>query len=139
MRSSDDPVTKSSGYHQYEAEATNPSLSRNEAFDIVRRCPTPFQCGAPVNTGDISDVRGLGRVLHVVDQENYAVFNITLDNHSFYPGYVYRNATTINGVMGIQTYGEGNGAYGALNKIAAPPVWAAQDALLMRLRSRGGP
>src|SRR6266496_2162783 len=98
MRSSDDPVTKTMDYHQYEAVATSPSdLSREEIFDIVRRCPTPFQCGEPVNTGDISNVAGLGRVLHVVDQANYAVFNITLDNHSFYPGYVYRNAAIVDG------------------------------------------
>jgi len=80
-------------------------------------------------------VPGLGRVLHVVDESNYAVFNITLDTHTFYPGYVYRNAAIINGVPGILTYGEGTGAFGTLNRIAAPPVWAAQDWVLMQIES----
>jgi len=138
MRSDSDPATKAPGYHQYEAEAVRPDgspLTRDDIFGIVRRCPTPFQCGAPVNTGDISYVPGLGRVLHVVDESNYAVFNITLDTHTFYPGYVYRNAAIINGVPGILTYGEGTGAFGTLNRIAAPPVWAAQDWVLMQIES----
>ena len=69
---------------------------------------------------------------HVVDKANFAVFNITLDGHRFFPGYVYRNAALINGTPGVLTYGEGNGAFGTLNRIAAPRVWAGQDKALMR-------
>ena len=138
MRADSDPSTRADGYHQYEAEAVRPdgsNLTRDEIFNIVRRCPTPFQCGAPVNTGDITYIPGLGRVLHVVDESNYAVFNIALDGHTFYPGYVYRNAAIIDGVPGILTYGEGTGAFGPLLRIAAPSVWAAQDKVLMQIES----
>ena len=67
-------------------------------------------------------------VSHVVDSANLAVFNITEAGHRFHFGYVYRYVTTIDGIVGIVTYGTGNGGQVTFNRaFAAGSGWQTYD------------
>jgi RHS repeat-associated protein len=100
-----------------------PSCTRDVVFQGLRRWPAPFSTGdRAVSTNDISFAGPFNEtnpVIHVVDPDNYALFNITQKTHIFMDaqgaGYVYRNVQTDSRGIFIQTYGAGNGPNAAFN------------------------
>jgi hypothetical protein len=61
------------------------------AFEALRFNATPFQAGVRINeTGDITNVPGLGPVEHFVFPETMLIVNTTMDGHVLAPGNVWR-------------------------------------------------
>jgi hypothetical protein len=110
-----DSWTYDKSHHQYEVYSSricdlSETCTQASVFDSLRKYPAPTAYYADgVSSGQISDLRVFGATLHIVDEANFAVFNITQPSHLLAPGYVYRNVTVINGDVYVQTYGEGIG------------------------------
>ncbi|MCY7388344.1 MAG: hypothetical protein LH481_09815 [Burkholderiales bacterium] len=137
-----DDLRSNNQYHSYEefsyiCDASKAGCTRQAVFDQLRRFPTP---GMPVDGGVITgQVTTFGdwRISHVVDSQNFAVFNIAAPGaHGFAPGFVYRNVQEYGGKIYIQTFGEGSGGYRPLNLgFTRGGGWQAVD---IRIRGRFG-
>ena len=137
MRSKDDPQTKTSLYHEYEldrpvCDLASGACTMANAMQQGARFTTPSADGSrSISTGDksIAEVSTLvgdvpiGRVEHVVDYANNAIFNITLHDHLLSPGYVYLNFYQTDTQIRLRIYGEGNGWFPGTNERRARETW----------------
>ena len=137
MSGPNNPLKKNPDFHEYETLMVVCKLSatctRDSVFNAVRVFPTP---AGPVrdgiNTCDVSDIGG-NKVAHVVDQQNYALFNITMPGHMFEPGYVYRNVfVDANGNVVLRTYGEGTGGSKGFNTWFGKNGWPVVDVRIQK-------
>jgi len=119
--------------HQYTVTdficyAAQSGCTPQNVFNQLRRYPAPFSDGNPVSTGDISNIPGLGHVVHTVDPTHCSVTNTTEPDHTLYPGQVTRSVVqNADGSIDVVTTGTGDGAFSALNDALADPLWGAVD------------
>lgn len=106
---SDDPLGHEEEQFSSICRTGSVGCTKQNVFDQgLLYCPTPGPCTAnPIVTGGTSSI-GSNIVRHVVDTDNFAIFNITTEGHIFDPGYVYRYVGESNGNIGIWTYGAGS-------------------------------
>ena len=131
------PLKKHPNYHEYETFVVICKLSatctRGSVFKRLKEYPTPAgPTRGGVNTCDVTDIGG-NKVLHIVDEENFGVFNNTMQGHMFDPGYVYRNVLvdSQNNVV-VRSYGEGTGDYKPFNDWFAKYGWPAVDGRIQK-------
>jgi RHS repeat-associated protein len=131
------PLKKHPFYHEYETLMVICKLSANctreAVFSRLKEFPTPASPKkGGVNTCDVSDIAGQ-KVSHVVDDANFALFNITQFSHMFDPGYVYRNVFVDgNGNVVLRTYGEGTGDFKGFNNFFGNFGWAVVDSRIQK-------
>jgi hypothetical protein len=118
--------------HQYTVTdficyAAQSGCTPQNVFNQLRRYPAPFSNGNPVNTGDVSDIPGLGRVVHTVDPTHCSITNTALPGHRLYPGEVTRSVVEQDGMISVVTDGTGDGSYAWENEVLADPLWGAVD------------
>lgn len=111
---------KQSGYQS----SLTPFWVISNAMQQGVRFPTPTADGSrAVSTGDTSVAEvptffgyvPIGRVVHVVDYSNNAIFNITLRDHLLNPGYAYLNFYQTETQIRLRIYGEGTGLFPGTN------------------------
>jgi hypothetical protein len=103
-------------YHYYElnndiCSTTKPECTTDNVFIELKKYPAPGWDGSKsVKNGGVSEIGPLGvggSVIHVVDEKNKQVTNVTLPGHIFEQGEVRRKVVEDNGKIKINTIGEG--------------------------------
>lgn len=103
-------------YHYYQlnndiCNTKEPSCTSDNVFQELKRYPAPGWDGSKsVINGEVSTIGPLaigGGVVHVVDDKNKQVTNVTLPGHIFEQGEVRRKVVEDNGKIKINTVGEG--------------------------------
>lgn len=150
MRNANDPAKKAASYHEYELDYDicsfdNSKCTMKNAMEAGTHFPTPQADGsAAISNGEksIAEVPTflgaipIGRVVHFVDYQNNAIFNITLNDHLLAPGYVYINFYETSAGIRMRLYGEGTGILPRTNESRAPITWGG---VAERIRERIGP
>lgn len=103
-------------YHYYQlnndiCSTKQPSCTSDNVFKELKKYPAPGWDGSKsVDNGEVSTIGpyGIGgKVIHVVDDKNKQVTNVTLPGHIFEQGEVRRTVIEDNGKIKINTVGEG--------------------------------
>ncbi len=68
-----------------------------------------------------------GEIIQVLDEANFTIYNITRPGHIFYPGITVRSIVSDGTHLYVQTYGEGNGNFGAINNLVGPYLFKDLD------------
>ncbi|MBB3060478.1 hypothetical protein [Microbulbifer rhizosphaerae] len=88
----------------------------NGALDVVNEESVPI---VGIFAGQPKDGRmvllGNNPITHVIDRENFTVWNITQEGHDFHPGTVRHQLSIENGYIVLFTEGLGTGNYPDLN------------------------
>lgn len=132
------------------------SCTAENVFSVLREFPTPVDEGHKVNTCDVTyippiisfppgfpfastlaDVSYVGHVITYVDSSALSITNVTLPDHTFYPGQVTRSVISENGDIYIQSVGTGTGPNEPWNteavwEIIGPLVWHSADTDIFR-------
>jgi hypothetical protein len=105
-----------------------------EVFEMLLKYPTPFYLGnGSANDGSKSWVLPLGRVYHIVNNDNLLITNITIPwQHILSPGKAMRFVSVRDNGDGavaihIDTIGEGEGFFSYLNVYLAQWLWSLTD------------
>ncbi len=139
-------VINDSNYHGYATyrEICSSYCDKEAIDDLLLRsaAPTSPYHGGPVKeeqiqSGDTNYASGVifkvipmfgGTVIHIVDAENGAVVNMTLDGHILHPGYVVRwTEKTSDGAVIIRTLGRGTTWLTYPNDVFARRLFDDQD------------
>ncbi|MDH3970236.1 MAG: hypothetical protein OEU56_24775, partial [Rhodospirillales bacterium] len=122
-------------YHHYTYKTpicrASVECTKEIVFDGLRRYPAPgHDSRTLVEDGDVTAIAPAGVVgdaWHAVDPANYTVSNITLPNHMFHSGIVVRSVVQENGIVYVQTHGEGTGNWGGFNEAIGSAAMAKLD------------
>jgi hypothetical protein len=159
------PPTPGVAEHQYVVKdlicspllrpSSLPCTAEN-VFSVLREFPTPVDEGRQVNTCDVTYIppiislpRGfpfastlagvsyVGHVVTYVDTSALSITNVTLPDHTFYPGQVTRSVINENGDIYIQSVGTGTGPNEPWNteavwEIIGPLIWHSADTDIFR-------
>ena len=149
---SDDDWNRKYGNHVGRPFNMGPT-TRENAFMALRHAPAPEtlfnvgrSVGAAVKTGDVSNVPGLGSVMHLVYPEHGVIVNVTRPDHVLHPGIVVRELKENDGFFYVETSGIGTGIMPEFNERTAKQLWSNSnwsvsggvDGRLMQILSRYG-
>src|ERR1700674_3018561 len=125
-------ITIPTGPHYYTQTtwvgSVKTGVTAAAAFEALRSNSTPFQNGVRINeTGDVTDIPGLGSVQHIVDAERMTIVNTTMDGHILHPGNVFRQIIQEGDNIFVRTSGYGVGILPDINNSLGPSLWQSVD------------
>jgi RHS repeat-associated protein len=103
-------------------------------FEMLKRYPAPgVDHTVAVSPDRQSELTGGNPVRHRFDVRRLTIVNLTTPEHVLHDGFVLRTVVTWNGMVAIETYGEGvnrTGAWSIVNTLTGPLIFDFQDTQL---------
>ena len=138
---------KDDTYHKYQDATEICSINQSAkctvdtVFDVMLRTPASIAPVVPaVRSGEIHSCSVLqlvscpghdNKIRLVIDESQHSITNYTQPEHIFFPGQVTRKVVNRNGLVIVETIGEGNGSYPTMNaETGTCKIWPDADQAL---------